>query len=182
MDDKRLVKTSKYLARHLRHQPERLGLTLDEAGWVDVDTLLRACSAQSFPLTRAQLNEVVEKNDKRRFSFDPSGTKIRASQGHSVEVDLHLQPVDPPVLLFHGTSAPRIASILREGLHRGRRHHVHLSPDTETARRVGARHGRPVVLEVAAAEMSGIGFEFLTSDNGVWLTAEVPPRFLKVLS
>ena len=178
MDDKRLVKASKYLSKHLRHQPERLGLTLEPGGWVRVDDLLAACAAHGFRLSRAELDEVVARNDKRRFGFDDAGTRIRANQGHSLDVDLCLAPVRPDGVLFHGTTAARLDSILREGLTRQNRHHVHLSADIETATRVGARRGRPLVLEVAAPQMVADGFEFFRSENGVWLTTAVPPRYL----
>ena len=180
MDRKRLVKTSKYLSRHLRHDPARLGLTLGSGGWVAVDELLRACEAHSFSLTRAELDEVVKRNDKRRFSFDPTGTMIRANQGHSVDVDLGLKPTTPPQVLFHGTGRGSLDAIMREGLKRMGRHHVHLSPDPETALRVGTRHGPPVVLEVRAGEMHIDGHEFFLTANGVWLTLEVPARYLSV--
>ena len=180
MDQKRLVKTSKYLSRHLRHDPARLGLTLEPGGWVEVDTLLRACSDRGFALSRAQLEEVVATNDKQRFSFDEAGTRIRANQGHSVEIDLQLAPAAPPAVLFHGTAHQYIDAIMREGLRPMRRHDVHLSADVTTATKVGARHGRPVVLEVAAGRMAGEGFVFRVSANGVWLTPEVPPRYLRL--
>ncbi len=180
MDAKRLVKVSRYLSRHLRHQPERLGLTLEPGGWVRVDDLLRACEAHSFALTRRELDEVVERNDKRRFSFDESGRRIRANQGHSVEVDLGLEPADPPEVLFHGTARANLDRILRDGLERMGRHHVHLSPDPSTATRVGRRHGSPVVLEVAAGRMARDGHAFHVTDNGVWLTLAVPPEYLRV--
>ena len=182
MDRKRLVKTSKYLSRHLRHDPGRLGLTLAPGGWVEVDDLLRACAAHSFALTRAELEEVVERNDKRRFSFDATGTRIRANQGHSVEIDLGLIAMKPPDVLFHGTGEGSVDSILRDGLNRMSRHHVHLSPDVPNALRVGGRHGRPVVLEVDAARMAADGHEFYVSDNGVWLTDEVPPQYVRARS
>lgn len=178
MDEKRLVKTSKYLSRHLRHDPGRIGLHLAPDGWVGVDDLLEACAARNFRLTREELAEVVGRNDKRRFSFDAAGERIRASQGHSVAIDLELRRAVPAAPLFHGTSEVRLDAILREGLRRMRRHHVHLSPDPETARRVGARHGRPVVLEVAAPDMVADGFAFFRSDNGVWLTEAVPAAYL----
>ena len=179
MDQRHLVKVSKYLSKHLRHQPERLGLALEPGGWVAVDDLLRACAEHNFVLTRAELEEVVERNDKRRFAFDATGTRIRASQGHSVEVDLGLAPAAPPAVLFHGTSDRSVESILRDGLSRRGRHHVHLSPDVATATRVGARHGRPVVLEVAAARMAADGHEFYLTANGVWLTLAVPAAYLE---
>jgi putative RNA 2'-phosphotransferase len=181
MDDRRLVRVSKYLAKHLRHQPERLGLELDEGGWVDVDALLRACARNGVALTRADLEEVVARNDKRRFSFDAAGTRIRANQGHSVPVDLGLPAVEPPPTLYHGTNERALRTVLAEGLRPMGRHHVHLSPDVETARRVGARRGRPVVLVVDAAALHRTGATFSVSDNGVWLVAEVPPGHLRIL-
>ena len=174
MDPKRLVKTSKYLSRHLRHQPERIGLTLEPGGWVRVEDLLRAAS-----ITREELEEVVARNDKQRFAFDETGTRIRANQGHSVEVELGLEPAAPPPVLFHGTAERNLDAILREGLERRGRHHVHLSRDAETATRVGARHGRPVVLEVDAAAMAADGHDFFVTANGVWLTDAVPARYLR---
>ena len=180
MDQKRLVKASKYLARHLRHEPGRLGLELAPGGWVRVDELLQACSARSFALTMDELREVVEKNNKRRFSFDETETWIRASQGHSVEVDLGLDAVEPPAVLFHGTSERSLGSIMATGLNRMERHHVHLSEDLATAYAVGKRHGRPVVLRVSAREMAAAGHQFYVTDNRVWLTAEVPAIYLAV--
>lgn len=180
MEARRLVTVSKYLSRHLRHQPERLGLTLAPGGWVGVDELLAACAAHGMTLTRAELDEIVRRNDKQRYRFDESGTRIRASQGHSVEVDLDLPPVEPPAVLFHGTNVRALPQILAEGLHPMGRHHVHLSADADTARRVGSRRGRPVVLVVDAAGMAAGGSAFFRSDNGVWLTDQVPPHRLAV--
>jgi putative RNA 2'-phosphotransferase len=181
VDEERVVKISKYLARHLRHQPERLGLTLAPGGWVLVDMLLAACRRHNFPLTRAELDEVVARNNKRRYSYDPTGTLIRANQGHSVAVDLQLEPVAPPPVLYHGTGERSVERIMREGLHKRARHHVHLSPDVPTARAVGARHGRPAVLVVAAGAMQRDGHTFYLSANGVWLVDHVPPVYLQRL-
>ena len=181
MNEKQLVKISKYLSKHLRHQPDRLGLTLENGGWVKVDELLKACAENNFPIAFDELKEVVERNDKQRFSFDESGEKIRANQGHSVEVDLQLKKQTPPARLFHGTAEQNISMIRRHGLLKMARHHVHLSADTETARRVGARHGKPVIFAVDARAMLEKGFEFFVSENGVWLIASVPPKFLEVL-
>lgn len=178
MDDEHLVKISKYLSKHLRHQPERLGLALTPGGWVSVDDLLAACARQQFPLTRAELDEVVARNSKQRFSFDPTGTMIRANQGHSVAVDLQLEAITPPAVLYHGTGQRAVEAIMREGLRKMARHHVHLSGDAETARAVGARHGRPVVLRVDAAAMHRDGYTFYRSANGVWLVDGVLPRYL----
>ncbi len=177
MDERRTVKVSKYLSKHLRHQPERIGLTLDEAGWVEIDTLIAACAAHGFRFNREELDHVVATNDKRRFAIE--GTRIRASQGHSIEVDLGLPPATPPPYLFHGTVARNLDAIRAEGLRPMNRHAVHLSADRETATRVGARRGRPIVLSVDAGAMRQDGHVFRISENGVWLTEAVPVRYLR---
>jgi putative RNA 2'-phosphotransferase len=181
LQDRKLIKISKYLSKHLRHQPERLGLTLEEGGWVVVEDLLKACARHNFPVSFGELKEVVEKNDKKRFSFDASGKKIRANQGHSITVDLKLEQQIPPETLFHGTASRNADLVKEHGLLKMARHHVHLSTDIETARRVGARHGKPLIFKVDAAAMQAENFEFFVSANGIWLVEQVPPRFLKVL-
>lgn len=180
MDDRRRIKVSKYLSKHLRHQPERLGVTLRPGGWVGVDELLGACDAAGFALTRGELDVVVATNDKQRFAFDETGTLIRANQGHSVEIDLGLEPVEPPAQLYHGTGSSTVDAILREGLRPMRRRHVHLSGDVETARRVGSRHGKPVVLTIDAAALHAAGHLFYRSANGVWLTEAVATEHLRI--
>ncbi|MBO2459695.1 RNA 2'-phosphotransferase [Actinomadura violacea] len=177
MDARRTVKISKYLAKHLRHRPERIGLTLDAGGWASVPDLLDAAARHGFPFTRAELEHVVAVNDKRRYALD--GDRIRAVQGHSIDVDLGLPAVQPPDLLYHGTTEAAAPAIRREGLRRMDRHAVHLSPDTATARRVGARRGRPVVLVVEARRMAADGHAFRVSANGVWLADAVPPEYLR---
>ncbi|WP_125491873.1 RNA 2'-phosphotransferase [Streptomyces sp. WAC 04229] len=177
MDDRRTVKVSKYLSKHLRHQPERIGLTLDAAGWTEIDTLIAAAAAHGFRFTREELDHVVATNDKRRFAVE--GTRIRASQGHSVDVDLGLPAATPPPYLYHGTVARHLGAIRAEGLRPMNRHDVHLSPDRETATRVGSRRGRPVVLSVDTAAMHRDGHVFHVSANGVWLTRTVPPQYLR---
>ncbi|MGK7877256.1 MAG: RNA 2'-phosphotransferase [Xenococcaceae cyanobacterium] len=179
MNNSRLVKISKYLSYHLRHHPDKLGLQLAPGGWVSVDKLLTACREHKFPINRTQLNEVVERNDKKRFSFDTSGTRIRANQGHSVEVDLHLEPLVPPDVLYHGTREGAVKSILDQGLCKMSRHHVHLSTDIATARNIGKRWGCPVIFAVDAASMHKAGYTFYCSDNGVWLVDWVPPEYFK---
>jgi putative RNA 2'-phosphotransferase len=174
-----VVRTSKRLSFVLRHGPGSIGIVLDEAGWVDVEKLLAALAAHGPAITRAQLEHVVATNDKRRFAFDGSGTRIRASQGHSVAVELGYVPEAPPAELFHGTSEAAVPAILAEGLHPRRRHAVHLSPDPATARVVGARHGRPVVLRVDAAGLAETGVVFTRSANEVWLVDAVPPAFIR---
>ena len=179
MDDARLVRVSKYLSKHLRHQPERLGLALGPGGWVDVEALLAACARHQFPITRAELDEVVARNDKQRFAIDPTGTRIRANQGHSVDVDLELEPATPPAVLYHGTHPGALDAIRAEGLSPMRRRHVHLSADVPAARQVGARRGRAVVLEIDAAALHRDGHPFFLADNGVWLTDAVPPAMIR---
>jgi putative RNA 2'-phosphotransferase len=146
MDDRQLVKISKYLSKHLRHQPERLGLTLAHGGWVPVEDLIAACRRNNFPISRAELDEVVRRNDKRRFSYDATGRMIRANQGHSVPVDLELEPKTPPPILYHGTTERSAVSILERGLSKMSRHHVHLSSTPELSSSRSTRRGwwRPV--------------------------------------
>jgi putative RNA 2'-phosphotransferase len=179
VDEKQLVRTSKFLSLVLRHRPQLAGLTLDSAGWVSVEALLAGCASKGLPITHDDLEEVVARNNKQRFAFDESGTLIRANQGHSVEVDLALESAEPPDVLYHGTAERAGEVIRREGLKKMQRHHVHLSVDVETARAVGARHGKPLVLQVDAEAMREAGFAFYRSDNGVWLVDSVPPEYLR---
>jgi putative RNA 2'-phosphotransferase len=173
-----VVRVSKRLSYVLRHRPDSVDLSLDEAGWADVGALLGALTAHGLPLTRAELEQVVAGNDKRRFAFDGTGARIRASQGHSVPVALGYRAEPPPPVLFHGTVERNLTAIRAEGLRPGSRHAVHLIADAETAHRVGARRGRPVVLRVDAAAMAADGAAFIRSANGVWLVDAVPPRYL----
>ena len=182
MDDPRLIKISKFLSKHLRHDPDGLGLALAPGGWVPVESLLAACARRHLRLTHAELEEVVSQNSKQRFSFDADGTSIRANQGHSVEVDLQIAPALPPDVLYHGTGHTTASIIAQDGLQKMGRNHVHLSRDVEAARAVGARHGRPVIFQVDAAAMSASGYLFYCSDNGVWLTDAVTKTFLSTYS
>lgn len=176
--DPALVRTSKFLSFVLRHAPERIGITLDTAGWVDVDELVEAANRAGTPLDRATVERAVALNDKRRFALSGDGSRIRASPGHSIAVDLGLPPTQPPETLFHGTATRTLPAIRRSGLRPGRRTHVHLSPDAAMARAVGARHGAPAVLRVQAGEMHRAGHVFFEAANGVWLTDAVPAAFL----
>ena len=176
MDPRDVVRRSKRLSYVLRHAPDSVGLTLDAAGWADVDALLAALG-----WTRAELEGVVATNDKRRFALDGTGTRIRASQGHSVAVDLGYAAQTPPLVLFHGTAERNLPAIEAQGLRPGRRHAVHLSADAGTARTVGARRGRPVVLRVDAAALAVQGAVFTRAANGVWLVDAVPPSRLTVV-
>ena len=148
------------------------------AGTGRVDDLLAASVRIGFPINYDELIECIETDDKKRSSFDETDDLIRANQGHSVEVDLQLEEKQPPDVLYHGTVERFLASIMAEGLKKGKRHHVHLSKDTETARKVGARRGKPVILQVDAGKMQRLGFKFFLSINGVWLTDSVPAAFL----
>ncbi|HEY0639615.1 MAG TPA: RNA 2'-phosphotransferase [Pseudonocardiaceae bacterium] len=175
--DDRHLRLSKLLSLWLRHNPDAGGLTLDAAGWTDVDDVLAAYRRRGLAVDRAELEGLVRDSDKQRFALD--GGRIRANQGHSVPVELGLATATPPPALWHGTSATALPAIRRDGLTRQRRHHVHLSADVATARRVGRRRaGEVVVLRVDAAAMAADGAEFLVSANGVWLVDAVPPRYL----
>jgi putative RNA 2'-phosphotransferase len=165
--DKRLIRVSKFLSRVLRHHPEAIGLTLDPQGWADVDQLLAQARSHGVVITPELLQETVEQNDKHRFAFSEDGTRIRASQGHSIPVELGLEPEQPPEFLYHGTAVRSVASIQALGLLPGRRNHVHLSADETTAARVGGRHGSPEVLKVRAGLMHAAGYQFYLSANGI---------------
>ncbi|SFQ36018.1 putative RNA 2'-phosphotransferase [Amycolatopsis arida] len=177
-----LVRASKRISRHLRHAPHEIGLELEPGGWVAVDDLLAALARHGVRLTRAELDEVVAGNDKRRFGYDETGRRIRANQGHTVRVELDLPVATPPDVLYHGTVEHVLDAIRREGLRPMRRHDVHLSTSPDTATAVGARRGRPVVLTVDAHAMHAAGHRFRVSANGVWLVPHVPPRFLRAES
>ncbi|WP_330320373.1 RNA 2'-phosphotransferase [Streptomyces clavifer] len=178
MDAQRTVMVSKYLSKHLRHQPDRIGISLDAHGWVSIEELLRACARHGFAISRSELDHVVAASDKQRFAV--ADDRIRANQGHTVAVDLDLAPAEPPAYLYHGTVARALDAIRNEGLRPMARHHVHLSRDRETATRVGARRGAPVVLSVDAGAMHRAGHLFHVTANGVWLTDAVPPGFLRM--
>lgn len=171
---------SKFLSLLLRHEPERIGIELDAAGWTDVDKLLDALHAHGVELTRAELDDIVASSDKQRFALSADGTKIRANQGHSVQVELGLPTLAPPDVLYHGTVDAALSGIRAQGLVKGQRHHVHLSADIETAKKVGGRRGKPVVLAIKAGEMHRAGHAFYRSENGVWLVDHVPVQFIEL--
>ena len=175
----KIKQTSKLLSLLLRHQPQAAGLTLDEAGWADVEELIEKVSLTYYSIDLALLQEVVVTNDKQRFTFNQDQTKIRASQGHSLPVDLALAPTDPPNTLYHGTATTFLDLIRKEGLNRMSRQHVHLSAEASTARQVGSRHGTPVILAINAQKMLQDEFNFYRSDNDVWLTEQVPARYIQ---
>jgi putative RNA 2'-phosphotransferase len=177
----RYVRISKYLSKHLRHQPERLGLELLAGGWVDLNTLLIAAAKDGFEFSRSDLEIVVKTSDKQRFAIDDSGRFIRANQGHSTVVDLQLSVQTPPALLYHGTHLNAVKIILAEGLQKMSRHHVHLTTDVNSARQVGARRGKSVVFTIDSLEMERAGYEFYLTQNLVWLVDRVPPQYLQLL-
>jgi putative RNA 2'-phosphotransferase len=181
MDNKKLVNISKYLSKHLRHQPERIGLQLMPGGWIAIDVLLEACARDRFPITREELDEVVERNSKQRFAIDLTGEMIRASQGHSIPIDLQLETSTPPDILYHGTGCKNEKIIIETGLNKMARHHVHLSSNIDTAIAVGGRHGKPIVFSIDTIAMQEAGFKFYLSANGVWLVDSVPPQYLRKL-
>ena len=178
MHPSELKSLSKFLSLILRHEPERIGLALDDAGWAGIGTLLEKAAASGRPMTREQLEAVVETSDKKRFAISEDGQHIRANQGHSIDVDLGLLPAAPPEVLYHGTATRFLESILATGLDKRQRHHVHLTNDPATARSVGQRYGVVVVLTVDAARGHAEGHTFFRSENGVWLTDVVPARYL----
>ena len=178
--EKETVRLSKFLSLVLRHQPEAIGLVLDENGWADVFDLLQKLKAKGFAVGNEALQHVVATNNKKRFAFNADGSKIRASQGHSITVDLGYEVSTPPAVLYHGTAEKNVGAILQNGLIRQNRQHVHLSKDVETAITVGKRHGKPVVFNVMAGAMHKDGFAFYVSANGVWLTDAVPCNYLQL--
>ena len=179
MTDKELIRISKFLSLILRHEPERVGLRLDDAGWVGVAELLNANNQQGVSLTLDQLKHIVATSDKKRFAFSEDGLRIRASQGHSLEVDLQYEPQAPPELLYHGTATRFLDSIRERGLERMERHAVHLSAETKLTFQVGGRHGKPVLLVIRAGDMHRAGHLFRCSANGVWLVDHVPAQYIQ---
>jgi len=178
MMNKQHVKLSKFLSLVLRHQPEKIDIQLDEQGWVEVEVLLQAAHQHGTDICRETLRQIVEQNDKQRFALSEDGLKIRANQGHSIEVNLALSPQQPPDILYHGTAEKFIDSIRQQGLQKRQRQHVHLSADEKTAYKVGIRHGKPVILQIKSAAMYQQGYVFYCSENGVWLTDHVPVEYI----
>jgi putative RNA 2'-phosphotransferase len=171
---------SKFLSLLLRHQPEKIQLEMDREGWVLVHQLLDKLNTYGYSLTQAELEEIVSTNDKQRFALSQDGLKIRASQGHTIAVDLKLKPQKPPIFLYHGTALDSVKAILKEGLKPQARNHVHLSADLVTATKVGERKGRVQILKILAQKMQFEGYKFYLSENGVWLADFVPPEYIKL--
>ena len=171
---------SRFLSLVLRHKPENANIKLDKNGWVDVRELIKGLATKGYITNLEELKCIVSDNDKQRFSFNGDYTKIKANQGHSLKVDLQLKKQIPPTILYHGTSENNLQSILKHGLSKQKRHHVHLSSDIETALKVGARHGKVVILEIDCKWMFLDNFIFYISDNNVWLTEFVPTKYIKI--
>lgn len=176
-----LIKISKFLSYVLRHKPEDAGLELDTEGWVDVELLITAAISNGYELDRELLLRVVTENDKKRFSFSSDLKRIRANQGHSVNVALNLPPSLPPEVLWHGTAQRFLEPILGQGLRKMNRHHVHLTENAVQAKEVGARYGRPVLLRIDARRMAEDGAVFYKTENNVWLVDTVRPEFIDVV-
>ncbi|MGX8688699.1 MAG: RNA 2'-phosphotransferase [bacterium] len=180
-NQKNLTKISKYMSLILRHKPDVIGLALDPHGWADVGKLIRGIQGKYPEFNREILEEIVESDEKQRYSFDRYGMRIRANQGHSVHVDVEMEEKEPPEVLYHGTGRKSVSSILEKGLIPGSRLFVHLSKDPETARKVGKRHGEPVIFIVHAGQMAGDGYVFRLSQNGVWQIPRVPVKYLELM-
>ena len=178
MNEKQQKRIGKFISLILRHEPQKIGLTLDDAGWANVNELLAGLKSKNHEISFDQLKELVASNDKQRYSFNEDQTRIRANQGHSLNLDLQLEAQEPPEMLYHGTATRFLDSINEKGLVKGSRHHVHLSSNESTAQQVGSRHGKPVVLKIASGEMYKDGYVFYCSENLVWLTDQVPTEFI----
>lgn len=179
ISDKQKTKISKFLSLVLRHKPETIGIKLDENGWVDVQELILKSNDYGVNYDLDILKDIVETNTKKRFAFNTFMDRIRASQGHSVNVELGYTNKQPPEFLYHGTAQKFVDSIMKTGLEKRNRQHVHLSHELETALKVGQRHGKPFIFEVTAKQMHQDNFEFFLSENGVWLTEAVPLKYLR---
>ncbi len=183
MKEEEIKKTSKFLSLVLRHKPQTIGIKLDDNGWTNINRLIENINLHQYKslpctITKHILDEIVEKNNKKRFEYSSDGSMIRARQGHSVDVDLGYKPVTPPEVLYHGTSEDVVDSIFDNGIEKRNRHHVHLSENHETAMAVGKRHGKPCVLSVDCKSMVKDGYEFFKTDNGVWLVDHVPSIYI----
>ncbi|MDI2113907.1 RNA 2'-phosphotransferase [Commensalibacter nepenthis] len=169
---------SKMLSLVLRHAPEHIGIILDQNGWTDIKQLISKAKKAGYKLSLDDLLETVQTNDKQRFTISEDGQKIRAAQGHSIDIDLALQSIEPPDVLFHGTASANLNSIFEQGIHSAKRQYVHLSSNEETALKVGNRHGKAIVLKINTGQMFKEGFKFFKADNGVWLTDHILPKYI----
>lgn len=175
------IQLGKFISLILRHKPETIGINLDEHGWANVQDLINGINNSGRTITFEQLDEIVQTNDKKRYSFNEDKTLIRANQGHSINVDVELKEAIPPKVLYHGTGEKYLDAILEDGIKHKNRLNVHLSKDIETAIKVGKRHGNPIVLKIDTEAMLNDGFKFYLSENGVWLTSDIGPKYFKIL-
>ena len=176
-----MKKTSIFISLILRHKPDVIGISLDEHGWANVQELINGINKTGkYSIDMPMLEEIVRTDNKQRYSFNEDRSKIRANQGHSINVDVELKAAVPPEILYHGTGEKYVDSINAEGLKPKSRLYVHLSKDVETAVTVGSRHGKSIVYTVASGEMYRQGYTFYLSENGVWLTKNVPVDFMKI--
>ncbi len=179
LNKKEITHISKFLSLVLRHKPDTIGIQLDPAGWTDVEILIEKANRNGIKFDKEILKHVVDTNSKKRFAFNNTFDKIRASQGHSVEIELGYKNQKPPEILYHGTGEKSVQAIFEKGLEKRNRQHVHLSRDIETAINVGQRHGKPYVFKILAERMYIDDYKFYISENGVWLTDYVPPKYLR---
>ncbi len=174
-----LVKLGKYLSLILRHKPEVIDIKLDEHGWADVEELLAGMNRQGRFINRELLDEIVKTNNKKRYQYNDDLTKIRANQGHSINVDVNLQEKIPPNTLYHGTALRYLYEIKLFGIKKMNRLYVHLSKDKETAINVGKRHGKAIILEIDTKKMLNDGHKFYYSNNGVWLCDDINFKYVR---
>lgn len=181
-EERRLERLSKFISMILRHKPQVIGITLDEHGWADVDELIKGINetGEEVEFSKATLETIVKTDKKQRYSVSQDKTLIRANQGHSIPVDVELEKKEPPKILYHGTGVKSVKAIQEQGLLPMERLYVHLSTDVETATNVGKRHGTPVIFKVNTEQMQKDGYDFFQSVNGVWLTKEVPAKYLEL--
>ena len=181
-EERRLERLSKFISMILRHKPEVIGITLDEHGWADVDELIKGINetGEEVEFSKTTLEKIVKTDKKQRYSFSQDRTLIRANQGHSIPVDVELKKKEPPKVLYHGTGVKSVKAIQEQGLLSMERLYVHLSSDVETATNVGKRHGTPVIFQINTEQMQKDGYDFFQSVNGVWLTKEVPAKYLEL--
>ena len=181
MNNNQLKHKSKFLSLILRHKPETIGLTLDQHGWAIIPDLIEKAKAKNINYTLEIIEEIVAQNNKKRFTFNEDKTKIRANQGHSIDVDMQFIPIEPPEILYHGTSIKNVDSIKESGIEKRNRQYVHLIAELDTAHNVGSRHGKPIILEINSREMYEDDIEFYLSKNKVWLTHYIDPKYIKNL-
>lgn len=175
------VELGKFISLILRHKPQVIGITLDQNGWADTQELLAGINASGRYIDMEILERIVRKNNKKRYSFNEDKSRIRANQGHSISVNVEMKEMTPPDELYHGTADRFLDSIREKGILKMNRQYVHLSADAETAKAVGKRHGKPIVLVIDTKKMAEDGYTFWLSDNGVWQSEDIKWEYVKKL-